>query len=132
MSKALTPKQKKIKEKFRKARGYWSEQGWGQLLRMDPDYFETYTNFSAKPWRKGVLPPKIKELIYIAIDASCTHLYPSGTRIHMQNAIRYGATKEEIMEVLELVSVLGIHGMNMGLPILVEELKAAGKDPGID
>jgi alkylhydroperoxidase/carboxymuconolactone decarboxylase family protein YurZ len=88
---------KKIKQKFTKARGYRNEEGWGQLLRLDPHFFETYTNLSSKPWLKGVLPPKIKEFIYIAIDASCTHLYPSGTRVHIQNALKYGATKEEIM-----------------------------------
>ena len=75
------------------------------------------------PWKKGVLPPKIKELIYIAIDAATTHLYEPGLRQHIQNALKYGATKEEIMEVFELVSVLGIHTCTMGVPILVEEVK---------
>ncbi len=126
----LTPKQKEIKEKFTTARGYWNEASWGQLLRLDPDFFEAYTNYSSKPWIKGVLPPKTKELIYIAIDASCTHLHASGVRTHMKNALRYGATKEEIMEVLELTSVLGIHTLTLGVPILVEELKAAGKEVG--
>lgn len=48
----------------------------------------------------------------------------------MKNALKYGATKEEIMEVLELTSVLGIHTLTLGVPILVEELKAAGKEVG--
>jgi hypothetical protein len=32
------------------------------------------------------------------------------------------------MEVLELVSVLGIHACTMGVPVLMEELKAASAD----
>jgi alkylhydroperoxidase/carboxymuconolactone decarboxylase family protein YurZ len=127
MGEELTERQKQIKEKFTKARGYWSEEAWGQLLRLDPDFFEAYTDYSSKPWIKGVLPPKVKEFVYIAIDVSCTHLHAVGTRQHIKNALKYGATKEEIMEVFELASVLGIHTLNMAVPILVEELKAAGK-----
>ncbi len=130
MKNNLTPKMKDVKKKFIKARGYWKEESFGQLLRLGPDFFEAYMNYSGKPWVKGVLPPKIKELIYIAIDASCTHMHAVGTRAHIKNALKYGATKEEIMEVLELVSVLGIHTLTMGVPILVQELNEAGQDPG--
>lgn len=121
----LTERQEELKERFIKDRGYWSDRAWDPILRLDPDFFEAYLNFSSVPWRKGVLPPKIKELIYIAIDASTTHLYLPGLRIHIANALRYGATKEEIMEVFELVSVLGIHTCAMGVPALMEELKKA-------
>ena len=130
MSEELSERQKQLKEKFIKERGYWSEGIWGQVLSLDPDFFEAYLNFSAVPWKKGVLPPKIKELIYTAIDASTTHLYEPGLRQHISNALKYGATKEEIMEVLELTSVLGIHTCTMGVPILVEELKKVEEGGG--
>ena len=79
------------------------------------------------PWKHGTLPPKIKELIYVAIDASTTHLYNPGTRIHIANALKQGATRDEVMEVLEIVSVLGIHTMSTGLPILIDELRKSGR-----
>ncbi|RLG92701.1 MAG: carboxymuconolactone decarboxylase family protein [Candidatus Hecatellales archaeon] len=123
MGEDLTERQKALKERFIKERGYWSEGLWGEVLKLDPDFFEAYLNFSAVPWKKGVLPPKVKELIYIAIDASTTHLYEPGLRQHIRNALKYGATKEEIMEVFELVSVLGIHTCTLGVPVLVEEVK---------
>jgi len=121
----LTERQKQLRERFIKDRGYWSERAWDPVLRLDPDFFEAYLNFSSVPWRTGVLPPKVKELIYIAIDASTTHLYVPGLRQHIANALKYGASKEEIMEVLELVSVLGIHTCTSGVPVLMEELKKA-------
>jgi len=130
MSEELNEKQKQLKEKFIAERGYWSEGIWEPVLKIDPDFFEAYLNFSAVPWKKGVLPPKIKELIYIAIDAATTHLYEPGLRQHISNALKYGATKEEIMEVFEVTSVLGIHTCTMGVPILMEELKKAGEDKG--
>ena len=120
----------RLKAEFTSARGYWSEL-WDDTLRLDPDFFESYMNFSSVPWRKGVLPPKVKEFIYIAIDVSTTHLYNPGTRVHMRNALRYGATESEIMEVMELASVLGIHSATSGVPILIEELKAAGREDEI-
>ena len=41
----------------------------------------------------------------------------------MQNALEAGATKEEILEVIQLTSIMGIHSMTMGLPILMEEVE---------
>jgi len=124
----LTERQKQLKEKFIAERGYWSETIWDPVLKIDEDFFEAYLNFSAAPWKNGILPPKIKEFIYIAIDVATTHLYEPGLRQHIANALKYGATKEEIMEIFELVSVLGIHTCTMGVPVLVDEMKKAGKD----
>lgn len=122
----LDARRQKLKDDFTKARGYWSPM-WDGVLQLSPEFFEAYLAFSSVPWRSGVLAPKIKELIYVAIDAATTHLYAPGTRIHMRNAIGYGATKEEVMEVLQLTSVLGIHTMSLGVPCLIEEMKAAGR-----
>lgn len=119
----LTERQRELREQFLSERGYWN-QFWEGLLSLDPEFFEAYLNFSAVPWRKGVLEPKVRELIYTAIDASTTHLYEPGLRQYIRNALGYGATKEEIMEVLELTSVLGIHTCTLGVPVLMEELEA--------
>ena len=87
-----------LKADFIEARGYWNEF-WDGLLDLDPRFFKAYLNFWSIPWTNGVLEPKVKEFVYIAIDASTTHLYEPGLRIHIKNAFKYGATKEEIMEV---------------------------------
>lgn len=117
----LTERQREIMEKFKKERGYWSEALWGSLLRLDPEYLDKYTDYSGHPWRHGPLPPKIKELIYIAIDAATTHLYEPGLRQHIQNALKHGAKVEEILEVLELVVELGFQTCTLGFKILDEE-----------
>ena len=127
MEREFTGERAALKAEFVAKRGYWSAF-WDGLLALDPNFFRAYLNFSAVPWESGVLDPKIKEFIYIAIDASTTHLYEPGLRTHIQNALRYGATKEEIMEVFQLVSVLGIHTCTMGVPVLIEELEKASID----
>lgn len=114
-------RQQELKEEFTKARGYWHDF-WAGILELDPDFFKAYIDFSSVPWRKGVLEPKIKEFIYCAFDASATHLYVPGLKLHMKNALGYGATAAEIMEVLEIVSVIGIHAATAGAPLLAEAL----------
>ena len=116
-------------EKFKKERGYWSPI-WDKLLRWDPDFLENYTTLSGHVFRNGPLPKKVKELILIAVDVTTTHLYEPGLRIHIQNALQAGATKEEILEVMELASFVGLHSCTFGVPILDEELskfKASGR-----
>jgi alkylhydroperoxidase/carboxymuconolactone decarboxylase family protein YurZ len=120
----LTPRQERLKAAFIAARGYWAPM-WDAVLALSPDFFEAYSEFSSVPWTTGTLEPKIRELVYVAVDAATTHLYEPGTRIHMENALKHGSTPEEIMEVLALVSVLGVHTIAMGLPVLLDELKKA-------
>jgi alkylhydroperoxidase/carboxymuconolactone decarboxylase family protein YurZ len=114
-----TEAQERVKAEFSKSRGYWSPF-WDDLLDLDPELFAAYTNFSAHPWRHGTLEPKIKEFIYIAFDATATHLYEQGLKVHIENALGYGATAHEILEVMEIASALGMHAVNSAAPILAE------------
>jgi alkylhydroperoxidase/carboxymuconolactone decarboxylase family protein YurZ len=124
----LDERKRALKASFEKNRWYW-HPSWDGLLELDPDLFEAYLEFSSVPWYTGVLSPKVKELIYCAFDASVTHLYQPGLKLHMRNAIRYGATAGEIMEVLEIVSVIGIHGAAVAAPMLEAALSADASRP---
>jgi len=117
----LNERKQQLKDDFIKGRGYWNEF-WDGLLLLDDDFFEVYIQFSTVPWKKGPLSPKQKEFIYIAGDASATHLYTPGLRVHVQNAMKYGATKEEILEVYQLAAEVGMGTFKEGMPILIEEL----------
>jgi alkylhydroperoxidase/carboxymuconolactone decarboxylase family protein YurZ len=120
----LDDRQEQLKADFTKTRGYW-HTFWDEMLELDPDMFEAYTEFSSVPWRTGTLEPKVKEFVYIAFDTAATHLYVKGLKLHIENAIGYGATPREILEVMEIASVLGIHGVTAAAPILLEEMEAA-------
>ena len=102
-SRELSERQERIKADFERHRGYWNSF-WDDVLVLDPDFFEAYTEFSSVPWKSGPLEPKVKELIYTAFDVAATHMFEPGLRVHIRNALGYGATREEIMEVFELVS----------------------------
>jgi alkylhydroperoxidase/carboxymuconolactone decarboxylase family protein YurZ len=116
----LTARQLEIKSDFIAARGYWNEF-WDGLLRLDPEFFAAYGEFSAHPWRHGTLEPKIRELIYTAFDASATHMYQPGLRQHIRNALALGATGPEVMEVLELASGIGIEAFALAAAAFTDE-----------
>jgi alkylhydroperoxidase/carboxymuconolactone decarboxylase family protein YurZ len=46
-------KQKELKEQFTQRRGYW-HTFWDDFLRLDPEFFEAYLEFSGAPWVKDV------------------------------------------------------------------------------
>ena len=85
------------------------------------------------PFQQGSyhLSAKDKELIYTAIDASTTHMFQPGLKIHVRNAVCAGATPEEIMEVYELASLLGAQTMLLGVEALDEALGGNSSD-GMD
>jgi alkylhydroperoxidase/carboxymuconolactone decarboxylase family protein YurZ len=120
----LSEYQQKVKGEFTRTRGYW-HQFWDEMLELDPELFAAYTDFSSVPWRSGTLAPKVKEFVYIAFDTAATHLYVKGLKLHIENAIGYGATPQEILEIMEIASVLGVHAVTTAAPILEEEAAAA-------
>lgn len=99
---------------------------WDLLEEMDPDYLEAFLAFRAVPQTQGPLPQKYKELIFVAINAATTHLWAPGVRRHIRNALEAGATQAEILETIQLTSIMGIHSMALAAPILKEEAAAAG------
>ncbi|MFE1935590.1 carboxymuconolactone decarboxylase family protein [Streptomyces sp. NPDC059474] len=106
-----------------RARGAWNPL-WDGLHEMDPAWTEQFMAMGMQPWQSGVLEPKFIELLCIALDAAATHMYAPGVRRHIRTALDLGATREEILEVLKLTTLVGIHACNIGVPILVEELAA--------
>jgi alkylhydroperoxidase/carboxymuconolactone decarboxylase family protein YurZ len=110
-----------------RATGNWNP-GWDVLAELDAGYVEKFLTMGAHAMTKGTLDPLTIEFIAIAVDASCTHLYAPGVRRHIRKALELGATKEQVMTVLELVSVLGIHSVALGAPLLIEEAQKLERD----
>ena len=77
------------------------------LARLSPEAFEAFRDYCAVPWRTGVIPAKEKELIYLAVDATPTHRYLPGLRLHVRNALDRGASRAEIEGALAVAAVAG-------------------------
>lgn len=129
MKGTLTGNQKRVKDEFIRERGdwIWSEL-WESIVHLDENFVEAYSALSSMPNKKGYLPAKVKEEIYIAVDVSITHMFTSGMRGHVQQALKYGASAEEILEVFEMAASFGAHTLSMGIPILVKQLVKRGEN----
>jgi alkylhydroperoxidase/carboxymuconolactone decarboxylase family protein YurZ len=105
-----------------KAIGHWNEE-CDSVLFLDPVWTEQYMAMCTSLYAENVLPPKELELLLVAFDAAYVHIYGPGTRRHIKNAFKAGATVEEIMEVLKLGVVQGVQACNLGVTLLAEELE---------
>ena len=103
--------------------GNWNPD-WEPFARLDPAWTEKAIGLAIAPAASGALDKKTIELIGIALDASCTHLYAPGVRRHIQRALNAGATREEITAVLQIACMQGLHSMCVAAPILLAELEA--------
>ena len=90
------------------------------LSRDDPKMLEvTHQWFMHVMHERKALSLKVKELLVMGINAAL--LYQTGTRAHMQLALRAGATQEEVLEAIEVASwPAGVHVLRTCLPIYEE------------
>jgi len=105
--------------------GQWNT-AWDPFYELDPAWTDEFMACGAGIYGNGVMLAKETELLSIAFDASYTHMYAPGTHRHIRNAMKAGATVEEIMEVLKLCVVQGVQACNLAVPILAEELARQG------
>jgi alkylhydroperoxidase/carboxymuconolactone decarboxylase family protein YurZ len=111
-----------------KAIGQWNV-AWDGFVSLDPEWTDAFMAMGAGIYGSGVLPPKEVELLSVAFDASFSHMYAPGTRRHIQNALKAGASVEEIFEVLKICVAQGVQACNLGIPILEDELARRGGTP---
>jgi alkylhydroperoxidase/carboxymuconolactone decarboxylase family protein YurZ len=99
------------------------------LRVWEADWTEAFQRMTTDPWTNGILPLATVELICIAINAACTNLQVEATRRHIRAALAAGASRDEILMVVKMASLLSIHSCSLGAPILLEEAKAANVRP---
>lgn len=109
-----------------RAIGQWNT-AWDPFYALDPAFTEAFFAAALPAYASGIFTAREIELLSIAFDASYTHLYAPGTRRHVKAALAAGATVEEVTEVLKLCVVHGIASLNLGVPVLAEELERAGR-----
>lgn len=74
------------------------------LLRLAPEAYALFFAYSALPWRSGQLSAVLKEQLYVAVDATPTHVYESGLALHATNARRLGSSPGDLADVLILAA----------------------------
>jgi alkylhydroperoxidase/carboxymuconolactone decarboxylase family protein YurZ len=107
-------------ERMKAARGYIYPE-WEFAARQDPDFVETYNRIYEQGLGEGRhVPAKVREFVAIALLAFRGG-EKAGLVAHMERAIRLGATREEIFEVLETCLIPGgAPTFHRGLSALME------------
>jgi len=105
-----------------------SEAARNKLSEWDPAWAEACAKVTAEPWTNGFLPRKSVELIQLALNAVWTSLNPDSTRRHMRAALEAGATRDQILLVLKMASVMSIGSGSPAVSILLEEATASDLD----
>lgn len=117
-----------FKRRYIETRGYWAAFNDG-LLEHSPEWLEAYLGYSSCPALTGPLSPRMRELIYVAVDASTTHLFQAGLEVHVGIALKVGCSAGELIEVLQLATMQGLDSVAMGMTILAEELGGSAEAP---
>lgn len=89
-------------------------------IRLDAEFYRCWLEFAAVPLRGGVLPPREAHLIALAAYAQCTQLNPQGVQRQVGAALAAGASGQEVLDVLRLITSMSIHAMVFALPIINE------------
>jgi alkylhydroperoxidase/carboxymuconolactone decarboxylase family protein YurZ len=79
------------------------------LLRLSPEAYDAFFVYCAVPWRTGAVRGLTKELMSMAADATPTHRYLPGMRLHLANAIRLGAGRTAILHALDIAAAAPSH-----------------------
>jgi 4-carboxymuconolactone decarboxylase len=102
MGDAMDPEQKKMLEEMRKKRGFVLDFH-KILIEEDLEFLKRYEELISTAYaRQRSLSKKVKELVFVA---ALTALQADKTHIgaHMKVAMENGASKQEILEVLECI-----------------------------
>jgi len=83
------------------------------LKEKSPDFGDAVLDVFKRQQSEGALPAKVKTLISMALDAAMGH--PEGVKALAERARMQGATEEEIIETIQIVTVAcGMQGLATG------------------
>lgn len=103
-----------------------------RLRDAAPTLFATASEFWRVPLEAGYLSPRLCELLLLAMHGTPTAVNEEGLGRHVDRARSAGATDADIADVLFTISAVANHALYFSVPILEEELRAAGIDDDAD
>ena len=92
---------------------------------LAPEVAEAFRNFNKAVFKDGALPEKTKQLIAIAV-AHVTQC-PYCIRGHTTQAVRKGASQEEIMEAIWVASEMRAGAAYAHAALAIDEMEKSGK-----
>ncbi|WP_426954344.1 carboxymuconolactone decarboxylase family protein [Muricoccus radiodurans] len=112
------PEHRALREAYEARFGDWPDF-CDRMLRLDPAYFAVMLDLLLCREAGEGLDERSRALISVALAACFTELDRNATRLHIRRAIRLGATREELLQVLQMTAHLGVHACSVGVPALM-------------
>jgi AhpD family alkylhydroperoxidase len=94
----------------------------GKMAKLIPDGSSAFQQLFAKTMNEGKLPVKQKELIALAVGLA-VRCEPC-IKLHVQKSLAAGATKEEILETVQVVLMMGGGPVYTYIPKVIETIEA--------
>lgn len=108
--------------------------GWTSDLESEreqrPLFFDRFAAMVAVPAERRSLSPVDRALIGVALVGNVANTKWSRFEAQQTVALDAGATREQIRDVLQLVSIMSIHAMTTSVPALMRVLVERGLAPG--
>lgn len=79
------------------------------MLLLSADQFAAFFDYCAVPWKSGQVRARVKELAALASDATPTHRFLPGFRLHLANAVALGAGGAAIGQALDIAAAAPTH-----------------------
>src|SRR5690349_8554690 len=93
--------------------GPWDPAALAILESWDASWAGACHAMSANPWTGDVLPRRLVELVSVAVSVACTNLDAPGARRHIRAALAAGATRDELLTIVKMATVMAIHSCSL-------------------
>lgn len=126
MSKNMT-KPQAMKRDYEHYLGRWSD-GLDRKMKQNPALFERFLAMVKVPERRNAVSEMDRALIGVAVVCNVTNSHPERRDAYIRRVLAAGGNRAQILEAMQLGSVLGIHALSVAVPVLVEALEEEGWD----
>jgi alkylhydroperoxidase/carboxymuconolactone decarboxylase family protein YurZ len=93
---------------------------WEDLEELDPRFADAFSRYVSAAFGSDELPRHVRELLLLAHDTTVTVLDAEGVQLRVGRALEAGATEHEVLDVLELMPFIALHGLTSGLPLVFD------------
>lgn len=104
--------------------------GWNETLdaeyRETPEFFDRFGAMVDVPRIREALTPIEHALIGVAVVGNAANTNWPRLRAYVDAALRAGADRGQIRDVLQLVSIMSIHALSIGAPAVAKVLSERG------
>lgn len=99
---------------------------WANLFEISPESLRQVHDYLSIAENQGPIDERLRHLIWVVVDSVVTHLYPRGAGVHARIAMELGASREDVIEALQIAAYVSSQGYEIGLPIIVEAARELG------